>query len=267
MSQNDYLESFACTSVGRVRKNNEDAALMMKEQRIFVVADGMGGGSAGEIASLIAITEVEKLALKARRRPAELESAIIRASYAANGQIKDYAIKHSFDTMGTTIACLLFNPWYASQALALHAGDSRVYRYREKNLELLTKDHSLNPNSNVITNALGKGNGFYLDITSVDVQRDDLFVVCSDGLSHMVNDREISAICKAGVERGTPETISKSLLNRALEKGGKDNVTIIVIRVQDLPKDYEPSDQELEEESAVQRQNIRDLSETPPTIR
>lgn len=221
MTQNDYLESFACTSVGRVRQNNEDAALMMKEQRIFVVADGMGGGSAGELASLMAITEIEKLVLKAKRRPAELESAIIRAAYSANGQIKDYAIKHSYESMGTTIASLLFNPWYPAQALALHAGDSRIYRYREGTLEQLTKDHSLNPNSNVITNALGKGSGFYLDITSVDVQRDDLFIVCSDGLSHMVNDREISAICKTGLQRASMEALCKSLINRALEKAAR----------------------------------------------
>ena len=168
--------------------------------------------------------------------------------------------------MGTTIATLLFNPWYPAQALAMHAGDSRVYCYRDGTLKQLTKDHSASPDSNVITNGLGLGGGFYLDITSVDVRQDDLFIICSDGLSHMVPDKEISIICKIGFERGTPEALCKSLINRALEKGGKDNVTVIVIRVNELPEDYDPSDEELEEESAVQRQNIRDLSETPPTI-
>ncbi len=266
MSIKDYLESYACTSVGCVRENNEDAALMMREHHIFVVADGMGGGNAGELASLMTITEIEKRVLKIKKWSlAKLESAIIRSAYSVNTQIKEYARKRKYERMGTTMTCLLFNPWHHAHALALHSGDSRIYRFRNGKLQQQTKDHSLNPNSNVITNAVGIGHGFYLDITSIDVQAGDWFIICSDGLSHMVPDREIKIICGNGIECDS-ESLCKKLVNRALEKGGKDNVTVIVIHVNDLPADYEPSDLELEEENKIQQQNACDLSETPPTI-
>lgn len=268
--QKDYLESFACTNVGHVRKNNEDAALMLIEQRIFVVADGMGGGMDGELASRMAISEIEKNALDARIRPAELESAIIRSAYAVNQEIRNYALEHEYKAMGTTVACLFFNPWRPAEALALHAGDSRIYRFRRKKaisglfnkkLELLTTDHSKTPGSNVLTNVVGLGAGFYLERTVVDVQSNDMFIVCSDGLSHMLSDREINSICTANTEIKLKE-VCMNLVNRALEKGGKDNITIIVVRVNDLPDPYLPSETEQDEESTILIQNIHMLSRT-----
>ena len=269
--QKDYLESFASTSIGCVRENNEDAALMMRKERVFVVADGMGGGDAGEVASSMLITEIERRVQQVRLRPAELESAVIRSVYSVNQQIREHADVHGYECMGTTVACLLFNPWHPAYALAMHAGDSRIYRLRKKgllhhiknnNIEQLTHDHSDKPGSNVITNAVGFGLGFYLESTSVDVQAGDLFIICSDGLSHMVPDREIARICKEGMLNDTTETICMNLVNRALEKGGKDNVTVIVIRVHDFPEDYTPSEQEAEEECEIQLQNIHALVRT-----
>ena len=270
------IEAFAVTDVGRVRKNNEDAVLMVPERLCYAVSDGMGGGKAGEVASAMMIREIEESILQCSGIPAEREGTIIRSAYKVNFQIRDYADQHDYSSMGATMVCLLFDPWHPGTGTVFHAGDSRAYRIRENQIEQLTEDHTIAAASNmtesriapmlrgVLTNALGTGNDFFLERTSFDVQDGDAFLLCSDGLTRMVPDSNILQIVSIRGEESC-ENICSSLLECALDNGGRDNVSIIVVKIRKLGSEYEPSGEEAERESEAQVRNLMDLTDTPPT--
>lgn len=264
--------------MGKVRKNNEDAILAMPDHGCFVISDGMGGGKAGEIASAMMVNEAEKAfsALTMKNTPAERDGAFIRTAYRVNYNIKDYADDHEYSSMGATVISLILDPWQAGAATVFHAGDSRAYRIRDDKIEQLMEDHSvaathkidenkLSPMlRGVLTNALGTGNDFFLEKNTIDVREDDLFILCSDGLTRMVRDSEIQQICC--LHRYDPaKTISSELLKTALDRGGKDNISIIVVKIRKLWDGYEPNDEEIARESNARMRNLMDLSDTPPT--
>ena len=272
----NYIDVFSFTHVGKVRKNNEDSVLEMKECGFFAVSDGMGGGNAGEIASQMIVSNLKSALENSSGVPGEREGCIIRAANQANYQINDFAAEHHYSSMGATLVCCLLNPWYPSIATVLHAGDSRLYRLRDDALECLTEDHTVATASKVaesklapmfrgvLTNALGTGVDFFLERTSINVQRDDLYIFCSDGLSRMVSDPEIQQICVPLVNSPSRE-ICQSLIETALDNGGRDNVSVIVLKIKKLCKEYQPSRKEAEAEANAQKQNLMDLSETPQT--
>lgn len=275
-TQNGKIDSFAATDVGKVRKNNEDALLMMQKTRCYVVSDGMGGGKAGEVASALMVRELEKALIYSPAIPAEREGIVIRSAYKVNLQIKDYAEQHNYSSMGATVVCLLLDPWHPGIGTVFHAGDSRIYRVREEQIEQLTTDHTVATASNmdeskiapilrgVLTNALGTGGDFYLERTSVDVQEEDIFILCSDGLSRMVTDTELLHITRLYRDESS-EILCKSLINAALERGGRDNVSVIVVKILRTGKDYSPTESEAKLEADAQVRNLMDLTDTPPT--
>jgi len=272
------IESFAITDVGKVRKNNEDAVLAMPLSGCFLVSDGMGGGKAGEVASSMMVNETEKAfrTNDPEMTPGEREGLLIRTAYRVNFNIKDYAESHNFSSMGATVIALILDPWHPDTASIFHAGDSRAYRIRNDKIEQLMEDHSVAASSNVseskiapmfrgvLTNALGTGNDFFLERTAIDIQEDDVFILCSDGLTRMVNDHELLQIFNS-IRYESVKVIASTFLQAALERGGRDNVSIIVLRIKKIDIAYEPSEAEAERDSNAQMRNLMDLTDTPPT--
>lgn len=270
------IDASALTDVGRVRKNNEDAVLLLPKTQCYVVSDGMGGGKAGEVASAMMVQEIESVLTRASAVPGEREGLVIRSAYKVNELIRDYAEQHNYSSMGATFVCLLMDSWHPYMATVFHAGDSRVYRVRKRKIEQITEDHTVAAASKVdegklapmfrgvLTNALGTGSDFFIERTAIDVQEDDIYIICSDGLSRMIADSNILNICDT-LQNETSETICKELINAALNCGGRDNVSVIVVKVKKLGREYQPTDEESRLESDAQVRNLMDLSDTPPT--
>ncbi len=248
------------TDTGCVRQNNEDNILIDQELSLLLVADGMGGHQAGEIASMECIRIIQKMLLlqqksatkhswfsaffnKLDSESVDIEEKIIQvetALHQANDYIFQLNVERHLATgtgMGTTIA----GCWVITDELMLifHIGDSRVYRFRNQQLEPLTKDHSIlqqwydtgcvgeKPKSNVILNAVGPYPTIQLEIQTIAIEKEDAFLICSDGLTDMVEDRDIEKKLQ-GINASQVEILCQNLLDLTLEKGGKDNVSIIL---------------------------------------
>lgn len=227
------------TDIGRVRRQNEDAAWLDEKKEIFAVADGMGGHLAGEVASGMAIDEVKRMAC---RYEAASISALRDMVSGANQAILAHAEAHpECAGMGTTLSVLWCGGRYAYIA---HVGDSRIYRFRSGELEQITQDHSLveemvrariitreqartHPRRNIITRALGTREISKPDILAADRRKGDIWLLCSDGLSGMVED---AAMARTLEKENNLEDAADSLLRQALDAGGRDNVTLVLWR-------------------------------------
>jgi len=245
------------TDTGKVRDHNEDAIGSDPAIGLYVLADGMGGYNAGEVASSIAVKTVKDLVIEATEREdrgiLEPDTGLMRQTIAlrdaisrANKIIHQTAQSQaSCEGMGTTIVACLF---YDNRLSIAHVGDSRLYRVRAGRLEQITMDHSLlqelvdrgfytrqeaerATNRNYVTRALGVEPGVEVDLQEVDVQPDDLFLLCSDGLSDMVDDEEIHLTISTF--SANLETIGQQLIQLSNDHGGKDNVSIVLARVRE----------------------------------
>lgn len=239
---------FGLTDVGRRRDSNEDEFRLVEELGLFAVADGMGGHAAGEVASRLAMDTVVETIRKAG--PATIDALqatelVRRAIDEANRRICE-SIQDNEDQrgMGTTIAALLR---VGDQAIIGHVGDSRVYLLRDGGLQRLTSDHSWvneqvklgllseeaaqrHPMRNIVTRALGSRNDVLVDVAIEKILPGDLFVVCSDGLNTMLEDDEIRDTL---LENGaSPEQACQALVEAANDRGGEDNVTVVVVAAQ-----------------------------------
>ena len=227
------------THQGLVRASNQDSLLV--EGRLYGVADGMGGHKGGETASRVAV-QVVKNALS-RKRPEE--DALRMGLEAANRRIYGMAgSDENLTDMGTTMTLL----WEGEQRILIgHVGDSRAYRLRDGKLSQITQDHSVvgellrnqvitpemakkHPYRNIITRAVGIDPVVEVDVLSEDKQLDDLWLVCSDGLYNMVDDKDIEEILNTLHE----EKAADRLLELALENGGTDNVSFVLGRVMEV---------------------------------
>lgn len=255
------LESkFACvqmTDVGKVRDHNEDAIGASLATGLLVLADGMGGYNAGEVASGIAVKTVLELVTEACKREdrdnAEAETGLMRQSIVlrdaicrANKVIHQTAKSQpQCEGMGTTIVACLF---YDDRVSIAHVGDSRLYRVRDGQFEQITMDHSLlqelvdrgfysaeeaarSTNRNYVTRALGVEPGVEVAICEVDAAPGDVYLLCSDGLSDMVEDEDIHlTISTFGANL---DVAGKQLIQLSNDHGGKDNISIILAHVLD----------------------------------
>ncbi len=228
---------FQATHVGKIRRNNEDS-LTVIEPQTFVVADGMGGAQAGEVASQL-LVEVVKIVLAEIPAPWD-EKILSRAILAANEKILDTARQNAeYRGMGTTATILSLN---GAQGYFAHVGDSRLYLLRSGTLRQLTEDHSYvetlvrrgelsaeaartHPMKNVLTQAVGAMDDIQVDAGNFPVQGGDIFLLCTDGLTNMVNDATIAKILQ------NAENPAGVLIDAALAAGGRDNVTVIVAGV------------------------------------
>ena len=224
------------TDIGRLRKQNEDAAWFDEGRAVFAVADGMGGHLAGEVASRMAIEAVQRLA---RDNAYPGIAALREAVASAHETILAHAQDHiECAGMGTTLSVLWLGENYAYIA---HVGDSRIYRLREGSLTQITQDHSLveelvraglitreqartHPRRNIITRALGTHGENEPDLLVTDVKDGDLFLLCTDGLTGMVTDEDIGRV----LLENSMEAAADALLALALDAGGRDNVTLIL---------------------------------------
>lgn len=226
----------AKSDVGRVRKGNEDA--MLVDAPLFVVADGMGGHLAGDVASATAIETIQQSAQeRPPKEPSDLESYV----RAANKAIWSKAVDDSqLQGMGTTCTLLFLDGGTAHIA---HVGDSRAYLLRDGEFSQLTEDHTLvermvregkiereeaarHPQRSIITRALGVESDVEVDLSTFEVTESDRVLLCSDGLSSMVDDKTIEALLR---DAPAAEDAARELVEAALEAGGEDNVTVVVL--------------------------------------
>jgi protein phosphatase len=227
---------------GRVREVNEDACLEQPEHGLWAVADGMGGHSLGEFASRLAIRSL--MDLPAPKSLARYVTAAQEQLQQANHRLRAEAARRDVPVIGTTIAVLLASQRHCT---CLWAGDSRIYLYRSGRLRQLTRDHSQleavrsrrvsssddtldRPPANLITRALGGADTLELDDNTVEVVDGDVFLLCSDGLSNEVSELAIEQTLLPGNCRLACE----ALIELALEQGGRDNITTVVVRAEDL---------------------------------
>ncbi len=236
---NDGMIRFnARTHVGRVRKHNEDAILVLPDQHIWVVSDGMGGHEGGDYASQVVVDAVA--VLPPDMAPTEKLGAIRNALQQAHETICAEAERRGA-VMGATVVALVLADGHFG---ALWAGDSRLYRLRDGKIDLLTTDHSLvaalvesgqmtwdeaekHPQSNAITRAVGVGEALDLDKIRGDALPGDRFLLCSDGLNKYATIAELGAF----LNNVPLEVVSDNLVQMALDRGGADNVSVIVVDV------------------------------------
>lgn len=227
----------AATNTGKVRKVNEDSILTLPDHGVFVVSDGMGGHDAGDFASQ---TIVDSIAMvPPGLEPGEMLRAVRDAIRRAHAAICAEAANRGRGSIGATVvAMVLIDGHFA----ALWAGDSRLYRLRDGAIEMLTADHSvvaalvqagqltwdeaeLHPQSNAITRAVGVGETLELDKIRGEVHPGDRFLICSDGLSKYAT----FDLLQRSLNGHPIETIADRLIQIALDGGGADNISIIVI--------------------------------------
>lgn len=227
----------ARTHVGKVRKHNEDSILVLPDQQIWIVSDGMGGHEGGDFASHVV---VDAVAMLPTMPATEKLGAIRRALQTAHETILAEAARRNA-VMGATVVALVLAEGHFG---ALWAGDSRLYRLRDGKIDLLTSDHSLvaafvesgqmtwdeagkHPQSNAITRAVGVGEVLELDKIRGDTVPGDRFLLCSDGLNKYATIAELGAQMN-----GVPlEVVVDNLIQLALDRGGADNVSVIVVDV------------------------------------
>lgn len=238
------------TDVGRKRRNNEDAHGEWPAQGVFCVADGMGGAQDGEVASRAVVESLAGLlprwaAFDPPMAQEDRLDALARALDAASFWVKSYADSQGKKGCGSTFVGVCLDPGDPAKAVAVHAGDSRVYRVRGKKIVQITRDHSVAQMAGVkdekelspmfrslILRAVGIKPAVETERTPFDVAEGDRILICSDGLSRMVPDKEIARIVEAAE---SPNAAADALVDRANELGGKDNVTVVAVFVGALP--------------------------------
>ena len=255
MSLRGKIASVAMTDTGKVREHNEDMIGTEADIGLFVLADGMGGYNAGEVASGIAVKTIINLVRDAVAREdlavPDAESGLTRPSIILRDAIHraNKIIYHTSKTqpqcegMGTTVVACLFHDNKMSIA---HVGDSRLYRLRDNRFEQMTADHSLlqelvdrgfysqqeaqrATNKNYVTRALGVEQNVEVEIHEEPVQKSDYYVLCSDGLSDMIEDEDIHLTISTF--SANLDTVAKQLIQLSNDNGGRDNVSVIMAHV------------------------------------
>lgn len=248
------LKSFSISDIGRKRERNEDSYLVCDDLGLFVVADGMGGHSGGEFASKLAIQTIEEVMRSMTEDPeatviagmgGDIDEYGLRLKYAiqvASEKIFDQSV---YDTslrgMGTTTVALLFEE---DRVFVANVGDSRAYLLRGGKFEQITEDHSLvgeqiraglidkkdarnHKFKNIITRSVGFQDQVDIDLSHLKLQDGDRFLLCTDGLTNYVQDYEIQEF----LSKGPLPAIGEKLVALANDRGGDDNVTLILIEV------------------------------------
>jgi protein phosphatase len=236
--------SSACvTDAGKIRKANQDACLDLPELGLWIVADGMGGHEAGEVASGAIIEHCQQT-----REPGDLNSFIADVQnrlMQVNLNLRELASqKYNNATIGSTVVALLA---YGKQCACLWVGDSRIYRLRKTKLEQMTRDHSMAEQyieqgmmseeeayqsniANALTRAVGGEDEMEIDLKVDEIQADDIFLLCSDGLYREVSEADITQLMSRGDDC---VTMTKNLLDSALKNGARDNITVSVIEMKE----------------------------------
>jgi protein phosphatase len=254
MSVNQKIEAYALTDSGSKRTHNEDSVAADPRLGLVIVADGMGGYKGGEVASALAVntimSELESTLERFHTENANMDSEFSLESLAikdvlelSNSIIYNAAQSQpQYSGMGTTVVLALF---YDNRMTIAHVGDSRLYRLRNDVLELVTEDHTLlrelisrgfyseeeakeSQNKNLVTRALGIESSVEIDIQEDVALPGDIYLLCSDGLNDMVDDRDIHLTLKR--YNDSLDTAVAELIQLAKNNGGKDNVSVVLAR-------------------------------------
>lgn len=246
------IDAVGLSDVGRMRTRNEDSFGIEEDLSLYVVADGMGGHGNGDIASRIAVQAVSDFVRENSQEPADAEGDQIGESEMLSEAVREAhrSVLRAADTdrslfgMGTTLVGMLV---VDSEALVAHVGDSRVYRLRDDELERLTSDHSwvneqvaaghlseeqarVHPLKSVVTRALGGESDYEADVQRLDLRSGDRFLICSDGLTTMLTDRDIGEHLTGD---GSLEDTCRTLISASNERGGYDNITVVMLSVRE----------------------------------
>lgn len=252
MLQTLPLEFAAATDTGRQREHNEDAIAVSSLSGLAIVADGMGGYNAGEVASAMAVYMLRSVlddlipGYEGRARGRQMRRLLSDAIVHANEKIHAAAgAQAEFEGMATTLVMALFHRRMITMA---HVGDSRLYRWRGGELLLLTRDHSevqeqidrglltvqqsrFADNRNIVTRGLGVAASVLVDVASHRTEPNDIYLLCSDGLTDLLDDGDIAAIL---TDTQAPlQDRCDALVAQANEFGGKDNISVVLVRVPD----------------------------------
>lgn len=250
------LRAWGLSEVGVTRTHNEDYFEIDPRRRLYLVADGMGGHSHGEVASRTAVQAVRDY-LEDRLTPdessggptsTEAQALLLRSAIHTAHEKVLRAIRQdgALTGMGTTLVALLV----CGESVAVaHVGDSRAYRLRQERLDLLTEDHTwvheqvmagflseeqarVHPLKNVVTRALGSEGDIQVDVRELPVEAGDRFLLCSDGLTTMMRDAEIAETLASG---SSLQEVCRELVQGAKARGGFDDVTVVVVEVEPEP--------------------------------
>lgn len=233
--------SAARTHTGKVRKINEDSFLERSEYGIWVVADGMGGHAIGDVASQMVVSALQDIPYQSNLEALEVEVCL--RLQEVNRRLRQEAAARNERVIGSTVAVLLSRGMHC---IYLWAGDSRVYIFRDGGLRQLSHDHSHvevlinhglldrreaqnHPSAGAITRAVGAVEALELDKGTLEVKSGDIFLLCSDGLYNEVTEEDIKTILKENNCRKS----SEMLLDLALKRGGRDNVTVVVVNAEE----------------------------------
>jgi len=237
------------SEIGLVRATNQDAFITIDPLGLWAVADGMGGHAGGEVAAQLAIASIKahaELSADTLRQgqttsPQFLTELITQAHRAILGRAQ---LEPRLKGMGTTLVMLLIHASDTLEAHVAHLGDSRAYRFHSGVLTPLTRDHTLiekylsrgiltektartHPDRHVLTQALGMSAAMRPSISSSPLEKEDLLLLCSDGLTKMLEDDDIRDVMREA--KGDPIRACDRLIDASLERGGTDNVTVVVI--------------------------------------
>lgn len=237
------------TNVGMVRSINEDSILSLPEVQLWAVADGMGGYEAGNVASDMIVKALESISKKATL--SEMVDCVEDSLLDVNRRILEYAdIMLEGRTLGSTVVTLVIQE---HTGVCLWAGDSRLYRYRNNQLDQISRDHSqveellqqgfitpeeaeTHPDSNVITRAIGAHTELHIDVDTFTVQMGDTFLLCSDGLYNMVSNEEIINI----IANSSIQDAVEALIQKSLDAGANDNVSVILVKGDSATYGFQP---------------------------
>lgn len=236
----------AKTDKGIVRESNQDAYAVgeFSDEVVWsVVCDGMGGAAGGNIASALAVKVISdkiNASYRENMKDASIKNMLDSALTAANIEVYDFSVvKPELQGMGTTVVCAIVRD---NQAYIAHAGDSRAYVVNRDEITQITTDHSMvqdllskgkitseeaenHPNKNIITRAVGVDKSIKIDFAQVDLNDDDVLLLCTDGLSNYVSNNEILEI----MSDGKHYAYADRLVNKANNNGGGDNITVVII--------------------------------------
>jgi len=232
-------QSAAITHAGNVRNYNEDACLVLEHPKLWVVADGMGGHEAGDVASNMIMQDLKQLNPTAKLNDFidDVDDKLINVNRKLRTMARE---QYNNRTIGSTVITMLASGEHVAY---LWAGDSRLYRIRDKQITRLSTDHSevqnlieqnlllpeeaeKHPSANVITRAIGAVDNLYLSVGVEKVKTNDIYLLCSDGLYRDISDDEL---LKNSFEKN-PNQITNNLMNLALSREAKDNITIVVAK-------------------------------------
>jgi serine/threonine protein phosphatase PrpC len=234
--------SFGITDVGKVRKHNEDNLLERTEIGMWVVADGMGGHAKGDVASQMIVDAMQKIheGTSLNNFVDDIEDRILDVNKKLIKKAKESVNKA---TIGSTVVIMVA---YEKYCIYIWAGDSRLYRMRDGQMKQITTDHSqvelyveqglisreealYHPHGNMITRAVGATDELYLDMDIQEMERNDRYLLCSDGLTKHLQDYEIEQMLQ--LASGTKEEVCQTMIDVTLDRGAGDNVTAIVIDI------------------------------------